>query len=236
MFAGTTEIETRHVPIASEKEMTRGIRHRALPREAQLTYEFTKDPGYLHQYYVIRAQLLNDTYGDAIPEQSDTYDQRSHILVVRKGRQVVGGARMTVRSPRKEGRLPLEGDDFDLVNVLPELHLENQKYCEFSRVAILPEFQNEGILAKMFQRFYEKCEAMNIRCGFSVAPRPITIMHRRLAREQGYNYTQFKELQLPERLTSVVRLHLVMFDVFPERSFRESAEESEAAYTRELDG
>lgn len=194
-------------------EGVRGMRHTMPSKEAGLVYEFTRDPGYLHQYYILRTPLLNKTLEWQLKPEQDDYDKRAHTLIVRKGNLVVGGARIIVRSPRKDEPLSIEGSDFSLAEALPELNLANKKYCEFSRVALLEEYQGSKIFSEMFRRLYEKYRALNVNYGFSIAPRAIIRLHRRLAKEQGYNYTAFPEVDLPERLNEGVRLTLVMFDV-----------------------
>src|SRR5262245_61680552 len=63
-----------------------------------LTFEFTRDPALLHQYYRLRENEFNSVmkltdYSGAENE----YDRKGHIMVVRTGNQVVGGARINVK-------------------------------------------------------------------------------------------------------------------------------------------
>ena len=149
--------------VIATSKFTRPAKNRGL----DIAYEFTRDEGYLHQYYLLRSQLMGRALGWQIPVEPDQYDKRSHILIARLGNQVVGGARIIVRSPRNNQPLPLETDTFNLINELPDLELGNKKYCEYSRFVLLEEFQHSRVPLIMFSRLYEKSRALNLDYGFS---------------------------------------------------------------------
>jgi hypothetical protein len=194
---------------------------RTLKRKSQskeLVYEFTRDEGLLHQYYLLRSQMLQRALGVMVEPIRDEYDDYSQILVVRKGRQVVAGARMVVCSPRTNRPLAIEVDGFRVRDALPHLNLENEKYCEFSRFVVLEEFQHGDIVAEMFKRLSSRFEAMGVRYGFSAAPSIMMRIHRKICSQQGYRYTKLPEVQLPERPEyESQKLTLVMFEL-PENS------------------
>ena len=93
---------------SQEQLYTPNSRYLRAPRAAGRVFEFTRDPAYLHQYYLLRARLSNGiaTFSQ-IFAQADEADKRSHILVARRGNQVIAGVRLTVSGPRQPQPLPM---------------------------------------------------------------------------------------------------------------------------------
>lgn len=133
-----------------------------------ISYEFTTDPESLQQYYNIREFAYKETLGvQGFSGQEDELDKHSYILVVKSGNTVIGGARLTVSSPEKPQIMPLEENGFDIKEHFPQLDFTKLKYCEMSRLALLPEFRNNVIAEQIHKEFVKICERENIDVGFA---------------------------------------------------------------------
>src|SRR2546425_235825 len=92
-----------------------------------LTFEFTRDRGLLHQYYEIRKNEYNAVYSKLFHVDKNYYDGESdhdrsgHIMVVRGGNFCVGGVRININTPRKPQLLPVEIEDFRVEKYFPQL-------------------------------------------------------------------------------------------------------------------
>ena len=112
-------------------------RHRRLRTRPDAVYEFTTDLDLLHQYYVMRSIHLSKVLPTVVPAEADPYDERSEIMVVRIGRQVVGGARILLKRNPRDPALYIERGGFNLPDALPELDLNSVTYCEISKMFLL---------------------------------------------------------------------------------------------------
>jgi len=107
----------------------------------KLTYEFTKEPALLQQYYLIRERCYKEVWGLKIfSGAEDEHDRKGHILVVRQKNRVIGGGRLVMRPVGSSDRLPLETDNLLLDEVLFEFDLQGKILGEIGRIAVLPEF------------------------------------------------------------------------------------------------
>lgn len=155
---------------ACEKEAAL-IRRYNRDKQPELTFEFTRDPGLLHQYYRIRKDEYNAVYGtvDYPAEETET-DRAGHIMVVRQGNFCVGGARLNIKTPRKSGLLPMEIDGFRIADHFPELRHPQASYCQVAGFSLLPEFRGLEVTNNMGRRIVNKCLAMNVTRLFAVCP------------------------------------------------------------------
>ena len=166
----------------------------------ELVYEFTRDPGYLHQYYLLREKMYIRTWGlKNFEAPEDEYDRQSHIIIARRGNHVVGGGRLTVAGPRKETLLPLEDEDFRLKDLFPEMGLEYCKYAELSRMAVEPEFHGGECTKALFEHMYRKLSALKVAYWFALAPSPSARMYRRMFNSLGLDLTIWRETEVPQR-------------------------------------
>ena len=107
----------------------------------ELTYEFTKDPTLLQQYYLVREKCYKKVWGLKIfSGMEDEHDRKGHIVVVRHKKKVIGGGRLFVRPVGSSDRLPLETEDLVLDEVLRGYDLQGKIFGEIGRIAVLPEF------------------------------------------------------------------------------------------------
>lgn len=170
----------------SEEGLAMRFGRKGKPKLA-LTYEFTRDPGLLHQYYRIynaECRVVN------MPEfrmAEDKYNKRSEIMVVRLGNLVVGGARITIRTPRLDEPLPLEIGEFRLNSVFPELTTKQMRYAEFSRLAVLPDYRGADVLREIIINVYRRCVALDINYIFAAAPLVNGRSYRQICKAIGLN-------------------------------------------------
>jgi hypothetical protein len=107
----------------------------------EFTYEFTDDPELLRAYYTIREQCYKSVWDLKIfSGEEDEHDRIGHLLVVRKGELVIGGARLVIKKPDSPYLLPMEENEFMMKEILPGYDLDNQIHGEVGRFSILPEF------------------------------------------------------------------------------------------------
>ena len=184
----------------------------------ELVFEFTRDEGYLHQYFLLRGDLLSRSYNwDDYTGEREALDDLSHILVVRRGNQVVGGVRLTPRSPRKHVPFVLEHGQMSLIDALPEYKLAYTKHSEVGRMIIMEEFQNKRISFEMFRRLHEKAVVLNLRYNFfSVSARSARLFQL-ICKHYGYRFMDLRHVPIPARNEKGEKLHLVMIEaVAPE--------------------
>lgn len=154
-----------------ESEEALALRYSQKPRQKpSLVYEFTRDPELLHQYYRIFNSQCRVVSSLEYLEKEEQYNKRSHIMVVREGNLVVGGARITINTPRQNHPLPLEIGEFRLTSLFPDLEAKQQRYAEFSRLAVLPDYRGADVLRQIIINVYRKCVALDIHYIFAAAP------------------------------------------------------------------
>lgn len=153
----------------NEKELERRFA-RAPKRREGMTFEFTRDPSLLHQFcelYETECRVVSlPTYYAA----ENDYNQKGHILVVRQGKLCVGGARLSVKTPRQPNALPLEINGFKLSDHFPELEQKQMRYGELSRLVIMPDFRKGDLTREIFRHMYRKSLALDLDMVFAAAP------------------------------------------------------------------
>jgi hypothetical protein len=106
-------------------------------------YFETADPEQIARYVEIRRRVYLKEY-TWLPADfgfADETDILSKIVIATHGGCVVGGARLTISTPQRPRRLPLEEKGFDLrsCGALKHLGLDRKPYGEISRMAARPE-------------------------------------------------------------------------------------------------
>lgn len=120
---------------------------------SRVTFEVTRDPALLQQYYNLREHVYRDDLGlKDFCGAEDQYDIDGEIVVARLGGEVVGGARINYSRPENPKLLVLEENQFKMQDLFPECHLVDKVYCEFSRLVIKKEHRYAGKLLGAFLR------------------------------------------------------------------------------------
>lgn len=165
-----------------------------------IVYEFTKDKGYLHQYYMLRERVYTEVWDlKGFTAQEDDYDKRGMILVARRGNQVVGGLRLNFRDDRSIRMLPGESPDFEYHKVLPKMGLQNKKIVECTRLAVLAEFRKEGVADELIRLSLKKSEAMNAEYYFYLSPVSQAKVYSKTFRKVGVVHGTYDSVQVPDR-------------------------------------
>ncbi len=186
---------------AAQKEKELELRFSRPARQAEkVTFEFTRDPALLQQYYRIREQMYNDVWHlTNFDGSEDEFDRQSHILIARIGKQCVGGLRIGIKLPRSTAPLPMEAaGDFDLRKLVPEMKLEYVAYAELSRYAFLHEYSSHEIMAELSANIRRKLLTYDVHYAFMKSPLIIARRHRVTSAYTGEIYKILSKVNLPE--------------------------------------
>ncbi|HEU5048373.1 MAG TPA: hypothetical protein VFT64_11095 [Rickettsiales bacterium] len=157
------------------------IRRYSRPKQPEIVFEFTRDPGLLHQYYRIREDGFGSVLGLTRYSGAECeYDRNGYILVAKMGNFCIGGARLNIKTPRRPHLLPMEIEDFRLEKLFPYLQHKQLSYGQVSGVAILPEFRNGEISREILRRAIQKSVALNVHMLFAICP----LINSRLYRQE----------------------------------------------------
>jgi hypothetical protein len=132
-----------------------------------VVYEFTDDKALLHQYYIMRERMLGtDKYLPRGVLPQDIHDKVSHILIARRDKLCIGGARLTIREGDETFPLPMESDEFKLRDIFPHLPLDTEKHAVISKFAILDDQKNAEILYALCKIMYRRMLKNDVRFLF----------------------------------------------------------------------
>nr|WP_067297930.1 hypothetical protein [Marinobacterium profundum] len=163
-----------------------------------IRFEFTKDPNLLAQYYQIREACFRQQLGiNSFDGSEDLDDRAGHILIARDGNRCVGGARISGTTPLNPVRLPMECDNFVLKEHFPELAQQDISYCQWTRLALLPECRTTEILRAQCLALIEGSAELNYSFAFNVAGAIRARLYRRLHTNLGYDYEICNHISIP---------------------------------------
>lgn len=173
---------------------------RSTQLQERVAYEFTRDPGLVHQYCSMRENMFISVWGlKHFSGTKDRFDDVSQIMVARRGLLVIGGGRLTIATPSRRVPMPMEGPDFQLESVFPHLGLARHCYGEFSRLAILPEYRAGEVFPELAKRFIRKAVAEGVDFAFNMAPLPLARSYRQTMQAFGLNWKICNDVAVPER-------------------------------------
>lgn len=168
-------VASSSVPFDGESEEALALRYGRARRKSiqkNLIFEFTRDPALLHQYYGIYEEQFRAVHNATRYSHSeeDEHDRHGHIVVARIGNQCVGGARLSVKTPRQPHLLPVELNDFRLEHHFPELAQKQMRYGQVGRFCLLPDFRGGQNTRMLLWHLYRKAAALNLDIIFGTAP------------------------------------------------------------------
>lgn len=181
-------------------------------------YEFTTDRALLHQYYQLREVMYRKIFRtDRFHAVEDVYDKFSHTLIARRGKLVVGGARITVREPDEEFLLPMETEGFNIRNLPQTAGNCKLCHCEISRFAILSDKYEKEIMQEMVKILIEKMVDLNVHHLFIKADYAMARNWRKMGTINGLTSNHiYHDVQIPEHpLLPEVNWRLLRIDVVP---------------------
>jgi hypothetical protein len=181
----------------------------------ETAYEITRDPGLLHQYYLLRDNLFIHLWGMEKGEATeDAFDTESDIVIARVGRHCIGGGRLTVSKPRGRKALPMEGEGFTLAEALPML--EKETYGEVSRFAILPELQNSAENMELSCQLMTQAADKGVHYLFMLAPARTVAQHNKAASLLGLKWQVRSDIEIADREAfDGIKMELLMLDLSP---------------------
>jgi len=173
----------------SEEYLAQRFMRPAKPSE-KISYEFTQDIALLHQYYRLRAEQES---------RFDGFDDRSQILVAKRGRQCIAGVRFTPSAAPHAKPLPMEGKDLSLQVMFPELNLTECSYGEASCLAILPDYPTETVFTEIVRHLIKKVITQKVKYLFSLSPQPVARAYRDAAQLFGLKWDVRNDIEVPNR-------------------------------------
>lgn len=152
----------------------------------------------LEQYYAVREYCYKtDLNLHHFPSGEDEYDKKGSILVVTFNDKVIGGARIISSDPEQPIALPLEEDGLNIQSLFPEIR--HERYCEFTRLAVLPEFRGMDILTKIIDALSKEAMNQDNRHLFSIAPLKQSRCYKMIFSKLGFNYELLSNITLPDK-------------------------------------
>ena len=197
-------------------------------KQEELVYEFTRDPALLHQYFRIYEAEFQAVFKARYQhEENDAHDRTGHFLIVRRGNLCVGGARLSVKTPRKPDLLPIEMDDFRLERHFPELAHKQMRYGQIGRLCVLPDFRGGNVTRTLLSHLYRKGVALNLDVIFGTAPLITARVYMQNFSAMGLKEPKIHfNVELPKYpMCEEIKFHLISLDVHKQASKNNVADE-----------
>lgn len=168
-----------------------------------IRFVFTKEKRLIDTYCSIREACYRSVKcgPQDFSGQLEASDYLSEILVLLKGNRVIGGGRLLGSSPEARLMLPVEQTDFMMKDVFPELSLEDKPYCEFGRIAVIPEYRDFDTINELCERLILRAIDKGYIYQFSMAPLGTSRLYQRVSSnlELPYPYIIHKHIPVPEK-------------------------------------
>jgi hypothetical protein len=164
-----------------------------------ISYEFTKSPELLKQYYKIREECYREDLGlEKFSGAEDESDRIGYIAVARAGEKVIGGAKLIIATPNSGIALPLEADHFMVRDLMPELNGDKVSFCEITRFAIIPSFRIGGeVFSKLTEMILTKAKNDGCHYQLSVAPLAQARTYRMISKKLGFSPVIRTDIEVP---------------------------------------
>ena len=161
-------------------------------------FELTKNPQYLNDYYTIReACFRTDLLLSTFDGSEDQYDKEGYILIARDGDRCIGGARINGCSPNAVTHLPIENDNFIVKDLFPDLSLEEHAYCQWTRLALLPEYRTMEAVRNLCLSLPKASAELGFKYAFNVAGSARARLYRRILALDGIDYKICNHVKIP---------------------------------------
>lgn len=156
----------------------------------KLILEVTKDTYFLKQYYKIREALYRrDLHLENFSGEEDQYDLDGDIVIVRIGQEVVGGGRINYSKPQSRIPLVLEEEGFYIAELFPDLELENEVYCEISRLALSEQYRcGKKVISLLIEKIVERAKLSGVKYIFTVSPMIQAKIYKMIGRTLGLDF------------------------------------------------
>lgn len=180
---------------------------------------FTKEPKFLADYYEARKQVyigggkkFIGTLGKGKMDEFDNPNHpASHIMVVYNNYKCIGGVRLVVIEPGQKLLLPSETNNFIISKRAPEYELNRKRYCEISRIALLPG--NGHILPDLYYEIRKKVFELKIEYGFSTSTKSRAIIFKRVASRTKSKVIIRDDINVPDdNMYDNIKMVLAVYD------------------------
>lgn len=184
-------------------------------------FELTKNPDHLSSYYKIRETCFRkDLLLSNFNGSEDKYDKEGHILIARVGNHCIGGARINGNSPKTSTRLPIENDNFIVKDLFPDLALEDHSYCQWTRLALLPEYRTMDAVKALCLSLTRVSTDLGFKYAFNVTGSARARLYRRLAASGGMRYKICNHIKIPAEPGFNDLEHLLSIAILQENSLQ----------------
>ncbi|MBL0319327.1 MAG: GNAT family N-acetyltransferase [Alphaproteobacteria bacterium] len=177
-----------------------------------LQFSFSTDVHVIKDYYdIVKNVYRNEMHirNINLPEvDPDEFDFQSDFLIILSNGVCVGGARITTSYPKNKNLIPLENENFPLSTFIPDL--QYHAYSEISRLAVLPEFRKQGLVADLFRYIIIRSLDNNISSIFAKSSKIHTINYRRSIKKLGLDINCFNYPFKNDFLNTRYKKNLVM--------------------------
>ena len=177
-------------------------RHNASTYYSELTpdgfrFLVSSDPALRAAYITICKTCYQDDLGIAQIDVNFNASGGPHTLFITKNGMLIGGCAIYVKNGAEQTYLPLESNLFTLKEVLPSLIHDDTRYCEFSKLSILPTYRSEALLASFIDFKFRFCMKEKIDYLFVNAPYIQARSYRKLSKRLGFDFTILPEVPMP---------------------------------------
>ncbi|MEH6626405.1 MAG: GNAT family N-acyltransferase [Motiliproteus sp.] len=164
-----------------------------------ISFEISKDPVLLERYYNIREECFRRELGvRSFDGGEDVFDLTGKILIVKDGELCIGGARLSSSTSTNPGLLPMEKNGFLILREFPEIAHSNKGYCQWTRLALLPEYRTTTMLRMMTQVMINEVINQGYSYSFGISGLNRSRLYRRLHQAAGYNYEIRRDVKIQE--------------------------------------
>ncbi len=143
---------------------------RSMGDNSSVFYEMTHDVAQIHQYFLLLSNMfinLCSAFMPSIPRYEP--DDRNVFVVARKGRQCLGGCRVTFREPEDRSLLPLEEEGELLSSLFRHLPVSSVRSAEVSNIAVFPD-EAKSLVGGLMQEVLAVLVERKVRFAFINAP------------------------------------------------------------------
>ncbi len=164
-----------------------------------VNFEISNDTALLERYYKIREECYRRELGvRSFDGSEDTFDRTGKILIVKDGDRCVGGARLSSSTSTNPGLLPMEKNGFLILREFPELAQSGKGYCQWTRLALLPEYRTTKMLRMMTQEMINEVISQGYSYSFGISGLNRSRLYRRLHQAAGYSYEIRRDVKIQE--------------------------------------
>jgi hypothetical protein len=182
----------------------------------EVVIEYSEDPRLHEAHQRLYADRFRREHGAVryqyLPEVRS--EPCGYVLIARVGNEVVGGLRLSVKSPSNSARLPLEIGGFELTRVFPDLK-NMAPYCQASRFVLADPYAGSDLVDLLILGLERGMRNLGATSLFAVAPMSNARLYRRRCRVHGVSaFNILKDVELPIfPMCEGIRLHLLRADL-----------------------